>query len=240
MPRKIEIAGKVYSAIEATQLAREILKTKGIIKSTDKNYDFVLWLLKERKIFKTTKNLVIKVDVGPDGRGNCFYFKYRGVDWESFSFKKALESPSAKIQTKRGETRSKIDYNKAFRSDVYYQIKAFREKQLKLKKNAKLALLDQQDPFSVHTDHIVPLHILISDFLRDRGIKLEDVELGKTIKFNTDLYSLKDDKLRKEWQTYHKKHAKLKLMTMQENLQKAGAYDIPLYRYRKKRDETYD
>lgn len=238
--RNLEINGQVYSVTRAIEYSRELLKTKGVISKKTEAYKFVLWMLLKRRPHLINVSPSIKVGIGADTKNNCFYYKERNKEWESFSYRKALEPEHRKIESVEGIVYSKNDYFKAFRNAVYDQIKAFRDKEIEKPENKHLKLLNKKDPFLVHTDHIIPMHILTSDFLGDRGIEFKDIELQKIIKFNTDNYEIKDEELRKEWRAYHKKNARLKLMKMQENLSKAGSYDVPLYRYKAKRGETYD
>jgi hypothetical protein len=236
----LTIEGETLLVGVAIKKAKDILKEKKDIYFEDTEYNFVLWIFRERRPHIIPDNtLIFKVAEGADNRNNCFWYKYQNNGWESFSYKKAFEPQSSKINSTDGESIiSKGDYLKAFRNCVYEEIKAFREKELK--KNARFSSLSKQDPFNIHTDHVIPLHILISDFLKDRNLKLKDVELKKIQKFNTDSYILKDEILRSNWIEYHKTHARLKLVTKQENLSKAGSQDIPLYNYKKRRFETYD
>jgi hypothetical protein len=142
----------------------------------------------------------------------------------------------ARIKKVKGNAKS--DILSAFRVSVYDQTKSFREAELK--KNPKLAAMSAKRAYDVHTDHVVPMHLLIADFLGDRGMKLKDVPVRKIIWFGVDNYEIDDPKLRKDWVKYHKQHAKLKLLTCTENLSKAGSQDVPLYNYKKRRGESYD
>lgn len=236
----LEIDGKSYLKKDAIEYSRELLKTKGIIPKKSEAFNFVLWLLKQRRPLIKTTSLILKVDTDGTGRSNCFWYKEKNKDWKFFSYQKALESEKQKIVSVQGKTYSKKDYLKAFRNSVYDQIKVFREKELKKKKNTRLSSLSQADCYNVHVDHIIPIHVLISDFLKDKELKLQDVELIKGKHFNIESYFLKDEKLKEEWEIYHRQHARLQIVTKEENLSKAGTYDIPLYRYRLKREETYD
>lgn len=239
MRRSIQINDETFSVTEATELYREILKQKGLIKRSNKNYAYVLWVLKQRRPdLVIDDSLQLKVDQAEVRSCNCFWYKYGTRNWESFSYRKALESKEQKIVSKDNITYSKTDYLQAFRYSVYDQIKSFRERELR--KNSTLAALDKEDYFKVHTDHVIPMHLLISDFLRDRGMKLKDVEITKTPKFNMEVYILADKAFEKEWQVYHKQKARLKLLTCEENWSKASSHDLPLYYYRKSRLETYD
>lgn len=237
--RNLTINGEEISVTKANQRAREILKTPKIIRKKNKDYNFILWIFKQRRpSIEIDDTLLFKVDIGLDNKWNCFWFAKANDEWEAFSYKKAFESDSRKIENVQGITYSKSDYLHAFRNTVYDQIKGFRERELK--KSPTLAALDAEDSFSVHTDHVIPMHILISDFLNDKGLKLPDIELEKKHNWNIEIYLLKEGELSEEWQNYHQAHARLRLITREENLSKAGTQDIPLYNYRKKRAETYD
>ena len=57
-----------------------------------------------------------------------------------------------------------------------------------------------------------------------RNIKLEKVP-ANTIKFKFDRYQIKDRKLAKAWQYFHKKNAELQILSAKENLQKSSVYN---------------
>ena len=237
--RSITIDNEVLSVTKAIEKARGLLKTQRIIDKNDIDYNFVLWIFQQRRpLAVIDDSLIFRVSLGGDNKYNCFWSKQGDSDWDAFSYKKALEPYAQKIENIEGSIYSKGDYLKAFRNVVYDQIKSFRDKELK--KNKVYAALAKEDPYNIHTDHVVPMHLLISDFLNDRGMKLGDVQLCKIRLFNTDQYWLKDESLRIEWEAYHRTNAKLKLVTKEENLSKAGSHDVPLYNYKKKRAETYD
>jgi hypothetical protein len=212
MFKKFEIAGKEYTKTEATKLASNLIA----------NYNLGDFLnKKDSKIaadfyslrFGTTPSKDTKFFISSDGYGyKCIHFENKyGVD--HFSTKKALNEKNQN---------QKRNILAAFREAVEYQI-------IPLRKSG------------YHIDHIIPFHVLLSDFLNDKRMKLFDVEIDPLEHpSRLGLYILSNYTLKNEWQEYHRKHARLRIVEPQENLSKAAELDVPMYRYRKKRGETYD
>lgn len=240
MTRTIEINGVNLSITAITEKARKILLKKGPLKAGSESHSFALALLRIRRpniVFPSKTQ--IKVDTGKDPVNNCFWYKNKENTWEDFSYKKAIAPESQRIENKAGsQSLFKKDVLEAFRMAVYYQIKSFREKEIE--KHPKLKELSQKDPYNVHTDHIVPFHLLVSDFLRDKNMTLGDVKIKVKEVFGSPHKVLANESLKEEWESYHKEHARFQLLEAFDNLSKAGKYDIPLYHYKKKRQETYD
>ena len=208
-----EIAGKSYNKSNATELARDLLD----------RYDIGEYLNEEdseiaRSFYELRFGIVphwdIRFLIDSDGYGyKCFHCTQEDGNTDHFSFVKALKSEVA-IKKKNILT--------AFRVAVDDQVQPFRRS-------------------GYHVDHIVPFHVLLSDFLRDSKLNLFDVQIVAdeySIKYG--IYLLVDQELKRGWTEYHKKYAKLRTITAKENLRKGGAEDLPLYFYRRKRNETYD
>jgi hypothetical protein len=207
-----KIVGKEYTKTEAIEIASNLIAS----------YDLRDFLNKEdSKIaadfyslrFGTTPVKDTEFFIDSDGYGyKCIHFKNKyGVD--HFSTRKALNEKNQN---------QKKNILTAFRQAVEYQIIPMRRP-------------------GYHVDHIIPFHVLLSDFLNDKGMKLFDVDVEPLYDLSRlGLYILSDHKLRDRWQEYHKQNAKLRLIEPQENLSKGGSLDVPLYRYRKKRGEAYD
>lgn len=126
----------------------------------------------------------------------------------------------------------------AFRNAIYEQVKNFREKELK--NNKRFAQLSEKNPYNVHTEHIVPFHLLLSDFCRDNQLKLREINIRETERWGRQTFEIIDTKILRAWQKYHQKYSQLRLITKEENLAKAAEADLPLYQYKKARGETYD
>jgi hypothetical protein len=208
-----EIAGKSYNKSAATELARDLLDRYGIGEYLNEEDSEIAKSFYELR-FGVAPYWDIKFFIDSDGYGyKCFHHTYEDGSVDHFSFVKALNS---KVATK------KKNVLVAFRVAVDDQVQPFRRR-------------------GYHVDHVVPFHVLLSDFLRDRKLNLFDVQVAEdecAVKYG--IYLLVDQELKQGWAEYHKKYAKLRTITARENLRKGGAEDLPLYFYRRKRNETYD
>ena len=70
-------------------------------------------------------------------------------------------------------------------------------------------------PEKTHVHHDPPFEVLVERFLSEKKLKLEDIP----IKESPDgiQYTIADEALLKEWQEYHRKHAKLILLSKEEH-----------------------
>jgi hypothetical protein len=187
------------------------------------------WVWSKRRSEPMPDN--IRFGVSDDGHYSGFIYSLdNGSEWENMSFKKALMEK---------DTEAKHKILNAFRWAIAAQISTFRRQQLALPKNAALKEMAAKDRFSVHTDHIVPMHQLLSDFLQERNTSIFDVNIREQ-KQSVGEYELVDVELAKAWQQYHTKHAVLQLLTASDNYTKAGKYDLALYRYNRNREKSYD
>ena len=143
------------------------------------------------------------------GKDNCFFY-WDGSKLEPFSYTKAIRN-----QDDKGECKTRA--LQAFRWAIDSTIQPFRKK-------------------GMHVDHIIPFHIILSDFMLDKKIGFSDV----------DTYSdqwgrkLSDKKLARDFKEYHDSVAKLRVIKATDNLVKGATEDLAIYRYRLERGETYD
>ena len=208
-----EIAGKSYNKSAATELARDLLDRYDIGEYLNEEDSEIAKSFYELR-FGVTPHWDIKFFIDSDGYGyKCFHYTQEDGNTDHFSFVKALKSEVA-IKKRNILT--------AFRVAVDDQVQPFRRR-------------------GYHVDHVVPFHVLLSDFLRDGNLNLFNVQVVAdecAVKYG--IYLLVDQELKQGWAEYHKKYAKLRTITARENLRKGGAEDLPLYFYRRKRNETYD
>lgn len=134
-------------------------------------------------------------------------FLYNG---EPFSYKKCIYIPS---EEQEHITRVK----RAFRTAIDYQIKPLREK-------------------GKHVDHIIPFHVLMSDFFIENDIYFSKVDV-----YEVDVdWFISDNVLLDKWCCFHLKYAKLRVISAKENMRKGREEDLQLYLYRKSLNQTYD
>ena len=203
------IAGVEMSKTRAIEVAREVIHSAVVGQVLEGESNLVA------KSFYKLKgghkdDAIFKVD--NFGGNRCFFYSHNnGETWIDFSFMKSL-SPRENVIKERATC--------AFRHEVDYQIAGFRKK-------------------GMHVDHIIPFHVLLSDFLNGKKMKIDEVGTVEiAAKFTTRI--LIDRNLAEEWQEYHLKHAKLRLITPVENRRKGWCEDLALYRYRKSIGQTYD
>lgn len=207
-----KIAGKEYNKTEATQLASNLIASYNLGEFLNKQDSKIAEDFYSLR-FGTAPVNGTKFFIDSDGYGyKCIHFKNK-YGFDHFSTKKALN------ENKQNQKKNILV---AFRQAVEYQIIPMRKP-------------------GYHIDHVIPFHVLLSDFLNDKGMKLFDVNIEPLYDpSRLGLYILSDHELKDMWQEYHKQNAKLRLIEPQENLSKGGSIDVPLYRYRKKRGEAYD
>jgi hypothetical protein len=208
-----EIAGKSYNKSTATALARDLLDRYGIGEYLNEEDSEIAKSFYELR-FGVMPCRDTKFLIDSDGYGyKCFHYTRKNESPNHFSFVKSLKSEVAI---------NKRNVLVAFRVAVDDQVQPLRKR-------------------GYHVDHVVPFHVLLSDFLRDRKLSLFDVHVvADECAIRYGIYLLADQEIKHSWAEYHKKHAKLRTITARENLRKGGAEDLPLYFYRRKRNETYD
>ena len=147
-----------------------------------------------------------------EGNNNCFhYFDDENNCLERMSFAKAIRN-----QDDKGEQKTRV--LEAFRWAIDDTIKPLRKK-------------------GMHVDHIIPFHIILSDFMLDRQIGFSDIEIHSDL---LDNKQLSDSTLKAAFKEYHDSVAKLRVIPAKDNLVKGATEDLAVYRYRLKRGETYD
>jgi len=228
MARKtFEIAGVTCNRKQAIELARKALRRRkgAILSGRDREVAAAFYELRRGE--PLPDDVPISVDEGAHAKNKCFFvLDAKSKKWVDFSFMKALtEEPK----------NDKADVLKAFRCEVKGQIDGYRRSALE--QSPMLQTMFALDFTSVHVDHIVPFHVLLSDFLRDRDLSVDDVEIEEV---TLGVRQLCDRSLAQEWVAYHRRHAKLRLLPATENMSKGATLDLPLYRYRRDRQETYD
>lgn len=150
----------------------------------------------------------------------CFHVNRVDGTSDDFSFNKCITNPTPRARS-----------TQAFRKEIQNQIDAFFESQIDHETGlAACALTGQQLPKDeLHVDHEAPLEFsaLLSLFVdqHPKLPKIDDAEVDKgTLGFN----KLKDRQLAAEWQEYHKKHAKLRLLSKEAHKKETAK------RYKKK------
>lgn len=224
MPREIhKVNGTQYTLAQLKDKIATIVKANIGKTLTGEDYDFAYWALTRRRPNLTTKPVIKAVE---DNSGKHLQY-HNGTEWENFSYYKACKG---KVSCKRG------DIQKAFRYEVYPQIKAFRERaESKLYRKGTVTIVRNQ----THVDHIVPFHKLLSDFLDEQGLELESVEIKREDTGASYVsFLLVDRELAKAWYTYHEKYAQLRLISAKANMRKANETDLPLWRYEQKRKQS--
>ncbi|NEQ35123.1 MAG: hypothetical protein F6K40_01870 [Okeania sp. SIO3I5] len=234
MRKKYDYYGDLKNKSELTKMCRDVLTSTPpgkILKENSPEYLLGKWiLLRRRSHISMSDYPQIKIALDSCGKYSAFNYKNKDGEWEPYSYRKALNEP---------EKNNKKDVLAAFRYEVREQIKIFRNQALKEK--PELLDLAKKDAFNVHTDHIIPMHVLMSDLLKYEESNINEITVYTKIDdLGTEWQVLSDINLAIKWEKYHQKNAKSRLVTKEENLYLAGAKDVPLYNYRRRRGETYD
>ena len=127
------------------------------------------------------------------------------VDW---SYRKCVYNMFGNYDRKR-------DILAAFRKAVENQIIEFKKSRLIL---GRLVRTDSGKVVSsekAHVHHEPPFEELVEEFLKERGFRLEDIPIKEAE--DGIQYIIADKKLENEWREFHKKRAKLKLLTKEEH-----------------------
>jgi hypothetical protein len=201
--RKLFINGKPITQTAAKEKCQEILQTKKELEGED--LVFVGSILMSW-YFNYQEPIQIKVDLSSNGRNNCFYYLKKSGDWEDFSYIKALRNPN---------TNSIADLTSAFRYEISNQILDYKSQHQLIGNN------------EFHVDHVVPFKKLFDEFLKKHNLQEQDIELQEieknTREFKIHRHKIKDRKLAKAWQDYHKEKAELQILTATENLKKSSS-----------------
>lgn len=137
---------------------------------------------------------------------NCFLYKMpRAHSWNGgFSYMKCITVVKHSTEVKG-----------AFRRAVNDQIKEFRRANFNGVSAMSGEPLDYSD---IHVDHENPTFLqLFNSFISDHGIEVDAVKLADLDEGGKELV---DSELITLWQDYHKKHAKLRCISSQENLRR--------------------
>jgi len=212
--RKYFVNGERITIENAKKKCRKILQKRGVL--TGENLIFVSSILMGYKP-NYQHPIKIKSGISSDGYWNCFYFVNTDGEWEDFSFHHAMKTQKQK---------SRDCVIEAFRHEISHQVMEFR---------CSKGVLGNKN---YHADHIIPFHVLISDFLRDEGLKWEQIE---TLEVENPIHHrdcLRDRELAERWRLYHEHNAKLQVLEANDNYNKRNTFDMTLWRYRKTRGEV--
>ena len=123
------------------------------------------------------------------------------------SYIKSLSPPSHESQVRAG-----------FRSAIIQQILDFRAAAFSKSETIQCAVTgDLIQRENSHADHQVTFKQLVDDFMANRGLHMEQIEILPT-KDGKLLTRLMDEKLVADWAEYHKKHAVLRMVKASVNL----------------------
>lgn len=107
------------------------------------------------------------------------------------------------------------DCTSAFREAIAYQIKDFRTQFWKNKRQSKCPITGiTTTPSSSHIDHELPFQNIMHAFLRNHVLPVDLLQS----KDNQEGKMMKEGKYKKEWQSFHKTHAKLRMVHKTANL----------------------
>lgn len=205
------ICGIDYTAKEGIERCRQIklrhLIDRNLDKFTDDEYFFISSVLLHRKedvgfpirikldapanISESRKKMFYETDY-------CFHYINKNGKWDDFSFIKAFSSKGAILEG---------NINKAFRFEVYDKIDEVRN---------RYGL-----GYEEHVDHVFPYIAILRIFLKENGLKYEDIDVEQVLDYRFVSYRLIDRELAKRWQDFHNKYATLRPLSAKENLKKS-------------------
>jgi len=174
------------------------------IDSSHQSFSVLLYLFRMRdKNGEKSRGRKIKAFVKRrDGKGYMLYAVFEDgseVDW---SWQKALGI--------RDKYRNVLN---AFRYEVMYSVLSKRDSHtfgdFIITDDGKVTHRDD-----VHIHHEEEFSKILNDFLREKGLKMKDIELEDIGKG----YRLKDRELAREWIQYHNEKAKLRIITKQDHI----------------------
>jgi len=128
-----------------------------------------------------------------------------------FSYRKCIEAafdPAARARIHR------LNVIQAFRRAVGDQIVEFKES----RRFGRYVMLDDGTLAGydeVHVHHEPPFEKLLEEFLKSKGLTLDQVPIKEAE--DGISYDLSDEKLKEEWREFHRKRAKLKLVKIQDH-----------------------
>jgi len=189
--------GEKITKSKIKEICQNSLKNKSL--SSLYNIKLIAALALRRKQELIPEQIELKIDNDGRSKYNCFYVKMVDKNWEDFSFNKALRLDQS--------FQHKEDIKEAFRYSILDQIISFRTQQLSDSLINSIA--------GMHVDHIIPFVEILHNFCQEYNLKLEDVEIKH---IGESKRTIVDKKIKEDWQKYHDKHAKLRLITSHENL----------------------
>jgi len=128
-----------------------------------------------------------------------------------FSYRKCIEAafdPRAKERIRR------LNVIQAFRRAVEDQIIEFKRS----RSFGKYVILDNgalAKDDEIHVHHEPPFEALLEEFLRMKGLTLDQVQIKEA--GDGISYDLADEKLKEEWREFHRKNARLRLVKIQDH-----------------------
>lgn len=209
---KYEIAGiKFKTKADIKNYIRELIsKYHECDILEDDDHEFILEVLNmhpdaENKIGEGVHCFFVMTD---KSRTNNKYFKIFRTDKTSidFSWVKCIDG-CKNIKLKR--------FTDTCRHEIIGQIIKFRDKHLQgdyiMHENG--TLIKKED---AHIDHVYEFRKIVKDFIKETGTNIDEIEIidtkdGLYKEFMCQPYTLL-------WRDYHKKHAKLRVITKHENL----------------------
>lgn len=115
--------------------------------------------------------------------------------------------------------KSSIDkIKKAFRDEIYPQIKSFRRENNRLLQTGYYCPITGKKIVSwkqAHVDHVYPFHQLLKDFLISNKQTLDSVALDRK-------RQIKNRELADSWCQWHQQKAKLGILSIEANMAKSG------------------
>ena len=203
--KKLFINGERITKKAAKEKCQQLLKTQEELNGEDLIFVGSILMSWYEDYIEPIK---IKVGLASDGKWNCFYYLRHSGDWEDFSYIRALDSQVSNL---------KKDLQDAFRYEISDQILDYK---------GQYNMIGNREN---HVDHVVPFQKLLLDFLKENNLQWQDIELQEiekdTIEFKLHRYQIKDRKLAKAWQDYHRENAKLQMLPAAENIKKSSFYN---------------
>lgn len=225
MPRKppitIDGEGFTFSSLRTELREIRIRCRRRLLKGRD--YKLARFALSMRRPeIPDTESPRIKILPHPFHKEYCFQYEIAPKKWEPFSLKKATtKSPDALLRQK---------VNKAFRAEVADQIFAFKMTELKKSKNKSFKALYDADSKNIHCDHVIQMYKLISRFCLENDVEYLDIEVVPHPHF-IDSFLFENRVLADDWKSFHRKHAKLRLTTKDENMDRMLNEDRPQWSF---------
>jgi hypothetical protein len=147
---------------------------------------------------------ILRITVQQNPGSRCFWIVRRDgmLDW---SYRNCFYPPS-----------HRSDVAHTFRDEIQPQVDEFRRRAFE---DPHLACAVSREPLTrenAHADHEIPFATLLANFLDERGLDVEAIEIigGR---FANTFNKLKDRELAFAWRTYHFERAVLRMVTKEVN-----------------------